>query len=152
MKENPQEKAIRENMQAGMLTQAGFLGTDSRPLKEIILQDQAVLRAANLEQEQIAKALRRLMLAGQEGLGDPIEYQGYEIMVDEWRGKIFCPFKDQHKTGKRIVQVTRLSDQKKICYTALSIHLIDEHCFFQGQGATYRLDPQELIEFLQPLL
>ncbi len=152
MKENPREKSIREDMQEGILSKEGFFGTDSRSLQDIIMEDQAVLKVSNIDQHQIAKALRRLMIAGQEGLGDLIEYQGYEVVVDEWRGKISCPFKDNHKTGKRIIEVIRLSDRKEIRYTALSIHLIDAHCFFQGRDSTYRLDPEELIEFLNPLL
>ncbi len=152
MKENPKEMTIREDMEEGVLSQEGFLGDDTRSINEIIREDQDVLETKGISQKDLAIAMRRLMIAGQDGLGDPIEFEGYEVKVDEWRGKIACPFKDNHKTAKKIINVKRLSDGKDMCWSALSVHLIDHHCFFQGRGATYRLEPIELIDLLSDLL
>lgn len=148
MKESPRDKSIRDDLAEGQWSVEGFLGSDTRTLEQIIRADAVTLQSLNVTAEALGQAMRRLTREGMAGLGDPVETRGYEIMVDEWKGLILCPFKDQRRAAKRLTVVRRLSDNKEFRWSDLSIHLIEDHGFFQGIGSTYRIEPQEIIDFL----
>lgn len=151
MKQDPKRKDIQTDMQEGVLTVEGYLGDDQRTLQEIIDADAEVLKRYQLTAKELGKNLRRLMLEATEGLGDPIQKDEYEMWIEEFRGTIPCPFKDNRKTAKRTTFIKRLSDEKEMFFTDMNIHLITEHGFFEGEGASYRVQPEELIEFLMDL-
>ena len=148
MKESPRDKSIHDDLAEGQWSVEGFLGSDTRTLEQIIRADAVTLQSLNVTAEALGQAMRRLTREGMAGLGDPVETRGYEIMVDEWKGLILCPFKDQRRAAKRLTVVRRLSDNKEFSWSDLSIHLIEDHGFFQGIGSTYRIEPQEIIDFL----
>ncbi|MDO5733541.1 MAG: hypothetical protein Q4P08_00130 [Eubacteriales bacterium] len=152
MKKNPADKKFSDNMGAGQYTLEGFLGTDQRQIAEIINEDQAKLDQLGVRAEDLAILLRRLSRAGMTGLGEAVEYRGYEISVDEWRGWLGCPFKDAKRAAKRLSSCRHLASGRELKWSDLSIHLIADHGFFQGRGAAHRIEPEELYNFLLPLI
>lgn len=151
MKENPTDN-IRQDMAEGRTSLTGYLGNDKRSIKQIIKDDAVILDKFGVTKETLATTMRRLTRAGMAALGDPVIESGYELSVDEWRGWLGCPFKDNRRAAKRITYLRRLSDNKTFQWTDLNIHLIEEHGFFQGVGAAHRIEPAELIEYLHDLL
>lgn len=152
MKKNPEQEQIMQDMEAGRLSADGFLGSDNRTPEAIIDADALILDELEVTASNLGQLMRRLTRAGMTGLGDPVESEGYEITVDEWRGWMGCPFKDNRRAAKRITYLRRLSDNAKLQWTDMCIHLIGDHGFFQGTGSPRRLEPAELVEFLKPLL
>lgn len=152
MKKNPEQEHIMKDMEPGRLSADGFLGDDHRTPEAIIDADLRVLDELGVDPSALGKTMRRLTRAGMSGLGDPVEAEGYEIMVDEWRGWMGCPFKDNRRAAKRITYLRRLSDDVKFEWTDMCIHLIGDHGFFQGSGSPRRIEPAELVAFLKPLL
>ena len=148
MKQNPSEKALRENLEAGKLAKEGFLGDDSRPVDEIIATDLAELAAMNISQEQLAARMRELTKKGLEGMGGPIDFGGFTLVVEDYMGWMGCPFRDYRRAAKRITRATAAKGGQQMQWSDMSIHLIEAHGFFQGLGSPYRLEPVALADFL----
>jgi len=135
-------------MKPGKLTKPGFLGNDNRLLIDILNEDDQTVKSLGLTHEQIAKKLQEFMEAGKKGLGFPIKLNEFEIEVNENRGLIPCPFRHGFLARKTNVRLRNLNQGKEIVYSELSIHLINEHGFYQGKGSPFRLDPEETARFL----
>ena len=141
MKENPIDSKVRQDMQER------FLGSDTRLIAQIIESDEAELRAAGLGADELARAMRRLTEKGMESLGDEVQADGFMVRVEEYMGQIGCPFKHAVREAKR--NTTAVDPRGRVMtWTDMSIHLIERHGFFQGEGSDYRLEPLELPEFL----
>ena len=141
MKENPIDSKVRQDMQER------FLGSDTRLIAQIIESDEAELRAAGLGADDLARAMRRLTEKGMESLGDEVQADGFLVRVEEYMGQIGCPFKHAVREAKR--NTTAVDPRGRVMtWTDMSIHLIERHGFFQGEGSDYRLEPLELAEFL----
>ena len=141
MKENPIDSKVRQDMQER------FLGSDTRLIAQIIESDEAELRAAGLGADELARAMRRLTEKGMESLGDEVQADGFMVRVEEYMGQIGCPFKHAVREAKR--NTTAVDPRGRVMtWTDMSIHLIESHGFFQGEGSDYRLEPLELAEFL----
>ncbi len=141
MKENPIDSKVRQDMQER------FLGSDTRLIAQIIESDEAELRAAGLGADDLARAMRRLTEKGMESLGDEVQADGFMVRVEEYMGQIGCPFKHAVREAKR--NTTAVDPRGRVMtWTDMSIHLIERHGFFQGEGSDYRLEPLELAEFL----
>ena len=146
MKMQQNEKNAAERMLPGVITSAGFLGSDGRTLTDIIQQDEELFRSEGLEFEAVADELQRLERIGNKGLGEPTTVDGvWLVKSDEARGKLPCPFADGifHKNS---VIVERGGD--RIVYSDLSIHLLRAHHFCQGKGSPFRLDAAVLKRIL----
>jgi hypothetical protein len=142
------EKAAAERMKRGVLTSLGFLGTDARPLVDIIQADEEMFRALGLDFGEAADRLDALARSGSAGLGEPITLDGgWLVKSDESRGKLPCPYGDGlfHKNS-----VTLQRDGDILVYSDLSIHLLRVHHFCQGIGNPFRLDPVVLKRVLHP--
>ncbi len=149
MKQNPELKLIEENMIPGALSAQGFIGDDSRNLTDILRADADSLKQAGITQEELADKMQELTDFGMQGLGRPVPMDGrFEIEVEDYRGKLPCPFRDNAKIDKRQTRVRRLDTDVVMRWTDLNIHMIREHGFFEGHGSAYRLDPVELGRFL----
>ncbi|NLF20558.1 MAG: hypothetical protein GX588_04015 [Clostridiaceae bacterium] len=148
MKDNPAEKNIKHDMQPGELILDGFLGDDKRQLAEIIAADQETLQRLGVSAADLAKAMRALTRAGMRALGGQAEEGDFLVQSEEWMGWLGCPFKDAKRAAKRLTTVTKRSTGETIVWSDLHIHLIEEHGFFEGKGASHRLEPDELIRFL----
>ncbi len=149
MKKNPKESFIERDMQPGRLVDDGFLGDDTRALSAIIREDLAVLDDLGITPAQLARAMRLITRAAMQGLEDPVEIEGYVAHVYEARGWHGCPFKDNKRAAKRNTYVTDLKTGEQMRWSDLNIHLIEDHGFFQGKGAEFRLEPADLVRFLR---
>ena len=147
MKQNPVDKQVGDSLREGILARDGFLGEDSRPHPQIIQEDAEVLSAMNTTPEALAIRMEALTKAGLKAIGSMVESDGYRILVDEYMGRIGCPYRD-HRAAKRNTTVTD-GEGRSLTWTDLSIHLIRAHGFFQGKGSAYRLEPAELAKLLR---
>ena len=149
MKQSPREKKIQELMQPGRLTLDGMLGHDHRTLSEIIDDDQSAINKLSITHADIAQRLREISAAGRRGLGTAVTVEDrYQVIVDEARGALPCPFGDQGACPKRITHLTHLRTGETLHWTALSIHMIEAHGFCEGHGARFRIDPVRAARIL----
>ena len=150
MKMSPQFRKAQDNMAPGEITADGFLGSDTRPLPDIIEADEEKLQALGLTFEDVGQKLQSLLDQGRKGLGEPITVEGtWLVQVSEARGFLPCPFEDGI-FRKITVTVTHQGKKQGLSYSALSLHLLNEHHFLQGQGSPFRLDPGNLKDVLEP--
>lgn len=148
-KTDPRSAQIQEDMAPGSLTLVGFLGDDNRGIDAIIRQDEALLQKEGVEIADIVRALKKLTFIGVDGLGDPVETGDYIVTVDHFRGWQYCPFKHKKKLSKRNTNLYDKITKKSLYWSDLSLHLIEEHSFFQGKGSHFRMDPEEILEVLR---
>ncbi len=148
-KKDPRSKQIQEDMAPGTLSMVGFLGDDSRSIDAIIRQDEAVLQREGVELKDIVKMLKRFTFIGTDGLGEPVESGDYEITVEHFRGWLYCPFKHKKRLSKRNTTLYDKVSKKTLYWSDLSLHLIEDHSFFQGRGSHFRMEPEDLIEVLR---
>ncbi len=149
MKDGPEFRIIRQNMLPGKFSAEGFLGDDDRSLVDILRDDQAVVERLGLTHVEIAQKMKLLTRQGKAGLEKPIVVDDtYEVVVEEFMGRIPCPYRDSWGTYKRNTTVKRLRDGKVLSWSDMAIHLIADHGFYQGLGSPFRIDPEELAEFL----
>jgi hypothetical protein len=141
---------IQRQMQPGIITRDGFLGTESRRLADILEEDDAAVCRLGLTHGAIAERLRALREAGARGLGLPTPADPhFEVQVDSVRGVLPCPFLHAGVFPKTNVTVRNLRSGREITYTDLNIHMIEAHGFYEGQGAAFRLAPAALAEILE---
>jgi hypothetical protein len=127
----------------------GFLGTDTRPFEEIVSADQEVLKQFGVSKKQLVVALKKTFQKTQAGLGNPIEVKNRLFGVyHESRGTVPSPFPGEGAFEKGEAEIYNKEHDPLLRITPLSIHLIEKHCFFQGIGSLYRIDPKTAIEFL----
>lgn len=149
MKQSRKDDIVQAQMRPGVITRDGMLGEDRRNLRDIINTDAAVVQRLGLDHAAIAARMNELRDAGARGLGEPIRVgDEFEIRIDAVRGKLPCPFGHPGLYGKEFVEVHNLRRDERVVYTRLNIHLIAEHGFYQGVGATFRLDPETLARVL----
>ncbi len=149
MKENPRDALLRIDMEAGRLIKDGFLGTDPRPLSEIISQDLDTLAALEVSHVILGEAMRQLTRKGMAAMGEEVDTGEYLVKTEEYMGWLGCPFKDARRAAKRNTRVTDKATGQQMRWSDLSIHLIEEHAFFQGKGSPFRLEPEALAAFLR---
>jgi hypothetical protein len=146
MKRLPMWIAIEEMMQPGVLSRDGMLGDDPRPVEEIIAADQATVDALGVTHRDIAEALGRLTELARERLGaHAVVDDALQVSSTEARGAIPCPFKDNTRFPKLIVTCKHLASGEDLRWTALSVHMIRAHGFYEGKGAVFRLEPARLV-------
>ncbi|MBN2093323.1 hypothetical protein JW964_27105 [candidate division KSB1 bacterium] len=148
MKETPDEKLIKENFAPGKISRDGFLGSDDRNIHDIIAQDNQTLLSLDISHEEIAKNLQMLIDEGKKGLESPIDYGNFIIQVQWSRGALPCPFGDKIFVPKIMATVHHKQLNHTIKFSQLSVHLIGKHGFFGGKGSHFRLEPVDLVGFL----
>ena len=95
MKMSPLFTKAQNNMQPGVITSAGFFGTDTRNLVDIIEADEEHVAALGLEFDEFVPVLRHLMEEGRKGLGEPVTVDDdWIVAVYEARGHLASPFED----------------------------------------------------------
>ncbi len=146
MKENPENKLIRERLQPGVVSIAGFLGNDKRPIQEIIAEDVAKVAVAGLTTQELGQFLEEIHHAADEGWESYVSLYDGKIKVKslEVNGKICCPFGCGSCSHKAIIEV-KMGDAV-ILFTPLDAHMINAHGFFEGKGSEYRLEPSEILK------
>lgn len=149
MKETPQEKKIRQNLQESGISPEGFLGDDKRHVHEIVATDLAVLERLGKTKEEIADRMQYFtQKAFSHYDGNIIIDQIYEIEYNTVRGKIPCPFDHPGLFRKGEITLKNLKKNLEISWTPLNIHMIRAHGFFEGKKAKHRLEPKNLVEIL----
>ncbi|HOO59107.1 MAG TPA: hypothetical protein PLF44_02245 [Candidatus Mcinerneyibacteriales bacterium] len=150
MKQTVQMDKIQASMRRGVITLEGFLGTDTRKLVDILIDDDAEVRRLGMSHEAIARRMLELKQAGEAGLGEFVTVgEQLEVKVDAVRGKLPCPFGDPGIFGKVNTTVRNKKTKKEVTYTDLHIHMIWAHGFYEGKGSRFRLEPAELIDILE---
>ena len=148
MKSTEIDKKAYERMMGGVITAKGFLGEDNRPLSELIQSDIEEMGRLGLEFEKTADTLERLKNEGAKGLGENITVDGHFLVkTGDVRGVLPCPW-DDGVFHKNSVVAENKETGASLVYSDLSIHLLREHHFCQGEGSDFRLDPGTLKKLL----
>lgn len=147
MKENPADKTIRDRLEPGQLSVDGFLGSDKRPIADIIAADTGTVEAAGLTVEELGTFLENLHVTADAGWESRVPMFDGKISVrsDETLGQIPCPFACGAQCHKAEIAVKDADGNDLLRFTPLDAHLIAAHGFFEGKGAHYRIEPQALI-------
>jgi len=149
MKQSPQDKNLEGMLRSGRLVAGGFLGTDPRHLEDIIAEDAAVLQRLGYHASQVAARMQDLRDLARPGLGTWI--QGEEVLAvksEDYKGVIVCPWPHEGRYEKRITTAHRLDTGQSMSWSDLNIHFIRDHGFFEGRGAFFRIEPEELINVI----
>ena len=150
MKQTPQMDNIQRDMLPGAITRDGLLGADRRKLIEILIDDDEYVKRLGLTHRQIARRMNEITEAGSRGLGNFITIRPhFEVRVDSVRGKLPCPFGQCGLFAKTNTTVRNIETNREITYTDLNIHMIEAHGFYEGKGASFRLEPADLIDILE---
>ena len=150
MKETPQMKEIVANMQPGVITLHGFLGTDSRTLQDMLDEDNGTVTRLGLSHEDLAVKMKYFREEGKRGLGEIISVSPhFEVQVQSVRGILPCPFGHPGTIPKQNVTVRNKKLDREITFTELNIHMVEKHGFYEGKGSPFRVSPRDLIEILE---
>ena len=149
MKESPGSKKLEEVLRSSKIVAGGFLGDDVRSVDQIISEDLAAVEEKGFEAEELAERMREITNEAKMYLGNPVVIEDkLEVVSEDYKGVIVCPWPHSGRFDKRITTVKRLDTGKAIRWTDLNIHLIAKHGFFEGRGARFRIEPVELIEII----
>jgi len=149
MKQTPDLRRVIERMAPGVLCRDGFLGTDPRPLEEILDADRSAVAALGTTHEALAERLQTVYDQARAALGRPVEIRpGLTAVFHEAMGRIPGPWPGDGVFPKGDVEVTDADTGRTLRFTALSIALIRAHGFYQGAGSPYRLAPDLVAEVL----
>jgi hypothetical protein len=142
-------KKLEQMLRSSVLVIGGFMGSDPRPVTEIIDEDAATLARLDVTAEQVAARMQEITSAAIKGLGNWVDVDaGHQAMVEEARGIIPCPWSDGHRFLKRLTIVKLAPSGRQVQWSDLNIHLIGKHTFFEGKGSYFRTEPEELVAAL----
>jgi hypothetical protein len=142
MKQTPELQQAQARMRPGLISRDGFLGDDMRPLSEIIDQDESTVHSLGLTHRQIADRMEYFTERGKGGLGTTVDVDDrFHVRVETVRGVIPCPWGHRGLYPKVNVWFRNMETGEEMTWTALSIHLIRAHGFYEGRGSTFRVDP-----------
>ena len=140
------EQRAAEQMAPGVCCRDGFLGDDTRSLREIIATDAAELSSIGVTACEIAASLAAILELAEEAQERPVELSpGVVAVYTGAMGQIPSPFGDGlFEKG----QVELFFGDDRIVFTPLGIHMIAEYGFFEGLGGRYRRSPAEWAKLL----
>lgn len=149
MKATGNELKILRRMQPGVITLSGFLGSDTRPLNEIVADDAAILDRIGRSAEEVAQRMEFFTRETWSSyLGGLLIEGKYEVETDVFRGKLPCPYGHIGIYRKSITRLTNTTNGLSVIWTSLNIHLIGVHGFFEGRDSVFRLEPETLVKAL----
>jgi len=149
MKQSPEMQKLEEAIRASKIVGGGFLGSDRRPLEEILEADASELARLGHTAQDIAARMRRILDQAEKGLGAWVRIDGIvEASVTDTRGEMPCPWPHPGTYSKTVVTARNIRTGKTMQWSALSIHLIEAHGFFEGKGSSFRLEPRDLVDIL----
>jgi len=138
-------------MQPGVLTYSGFLGSDTRDFRQIIADDDIALEKLEKTAEEIADRLEYFQQKSFDAFESSTVVEDiYEVETEVVRGYLPCPFLHQGVYRKSYTTVTNSKSGKSFTFSALNIHLIRVHHFFEGKDSHFRLEPHEVVSELFP--
>ncbi|MFP4417734.1 MAG: hypothetical protein ACOC41_02425 [Chitinivibrionales bacterium] len=149
MKESPRDNELHKRLQASKFSGEGFLGTDDRPLDEIITEDRRAQEETGVPKQELVAALKKVFAQARDSQEDEIVVSdGITARYFESRGKIPSPFRGDGVYEKGEVEVTEKASGRTLHITSLGIALIEKHDFYQGIGSYYRMSPAAIVEML----
>ncbi|HOQ04395.1 MAG TPA: hypothetical protein PKY88_04200 [Anaerohalosphaeraceae bacterium] len=149
MKRSPSDIRLEKLLRSSKFVAGGFMGDDPRTPEEVIREDAACLERLGKTAAQIAERMRRLTEAASAALGNPVQLEGkFDVRCEEWKGGLICPWPHPGRFPKRLTVCRRFDTGREIVWSDLNIHLIEAHGFFEGKGASYRLEPEDLVRVL----
>lgn len=149
MKETPQEKRVRARMMPGVITLTGFVGKDKRSLSEIVAADERELENLGRTADEIAARMLEFTDATFDAFDSRVVLENnFEVETEVTRGKLGCPYSHGGSIRKLVTTFTNRKKNLRVRWTAMNIHLIKDHHFFEGKGSTFRLEPSTLVEAL----
>lgn len=149
MKESPRDKSLLSNLQASKFSAGGFLGSDQRPVDEIIADDLRQLGEIGRTVDEAVQLLNDAYERTREGLGKDVTLlPGVTGRFYESMGRIPSPFRGDGVFEKGEAVITDEDSGNSLIITKLGIHLIEKHHFFQGSGSRYRIEPQQVFQIL----
>jgi hypothetical protein len=149
MKESPQIQRLEKLLRSSKLVAGGFMGDDSRSLTEVIDTDTLILSKLGYTTEEIAARMQIITETAKKGLGTWIKIDDKcQAAVEEAKGSLICPWPHPGRYIKRITTVKRLDSGETTRWSDLNIHLIEKHSFFEGRGASFRIEPEKLISII----
>ncbi len=126
----------------------GFLEESDQSVSRIIADDSSHIARLGLDMDDLCDRMWGLYEEGAAGLGDPVTIDGkYQVEVREDRGIIACPWRDHYAARKAIVYAYNLENRVKLTFSALGLHMICAHGFFQAKSNPFRINPSELRDF-----
>lgn len=149
MKETPADKSLEDRLGASKFSGEGFLGTDHRPVDEIIAADLRSLAELGVSKDTLLAALRGAFEKARAALGGEVEIRpGVTAVAHESMGRIPSPFRGDGVFEKGDVVLTATATGEQLILTALGLAMIEKHDFFQGHGSRYRIDPARAARLL----
>jgi hypothetical protein len=99
---------------------------------------------------QLAQRMRELTELAKPRLGTWIDsaYGKSRVKSEDYKGVLVCPWPHPGTFSKRITTVEHLETGRQVTWTDLNIHMIEEHGFFEGKGAFFRIEPTEIVSIL----
>jgi hypothetical protein len=148
MKRTTKEEQIQHRMEPGVISSDGFLGDDLRHYTDIIREDEITLERLGYTPDQVADRMQELTAEAYKSPDGPTDFGKLILDYFSYRGKVICPFTDPGVFSKAVIWVTNTENKIQIRWTPLHIHLIRHHHFFEGKGASFRIEPELLIKCL----
>ena len=149
MKRSPEEELLYQKLKPSKFSAEGFMGSDPRPIDEIIAADRKVLDENGVSIEALAEALARAYQTAQRALGAEVTLRpGVIAVFYESMGRVPSPFQGDGVFAKGEAVITERTSGQQIILTQLGIALIERHHFFQGIGSRYRIDPAMALHML----
>ena len=130
------------NLGPSKFSAEGFLGSDSRPVDEIVSEDLLSLEKNQVAKETLVEALKGAYETAKKAFGAEVDIRsGVTAVFYESMGRVPSPFQADGVFEKGEAVVKDEESGHAIVITSLSIHLIEKYSFFQGKGSRYRIDP-----------
>ena len=148
MKETPEDKSLEDRLGASKFSGEGFLGTDHRPVDEIVAADLHALAQLGISKDALLAALREAFDKARAALGGEVAIRpGVTAVAHESMGRIPSPFRGDGVFEKGDVVLTAANGEQLVL-TALGLAMIEKHSFFQGRGSRYRVEPARAAALL----
>ena len=149
MKQSPNMRDLEFMLRSSRIVAGGFMGTDGRPLEEIVDTDMVSLAHLGYTAAQVADRMQELTVLAIPELGNPVAVGGnLTVTSQDYMGRIICPWPHPMRLAKRITVARRTDTDESIRWTDLSIHMIAEHSFFEGKGSPFRIEPGKLVHLI----
>jgi hypothetical protein len=136
-------------MRPGVISRDGFLGHDRRPLVEMLEEAANRVNSLGLSHAEIADRMEYFLERAGHGLGTTVTVgEHYEVRAETARGGMPCPWGHPGMYPKVNVFLTNRATGDEVVWTALQVHMVREHGFYEGRGSLFQLDPVKLARAL----
>ncbi len=149
MKQSPEMQRLEEVLRSSAIVAGSFMGTDRRPVQEVIDSDLAEIARLGYTVGQLAGRMKDLTEIAIPRLGNWVDVDDkLKVASQDYKGQIVCPWPHPMRLTKRVTTAQRLDTKESIRWTDLNIHMISEHSFLEGRGSAFRLEPKKLISVI----